>query len=240
MNEKTTSLFQTSLINENRFLIDSLYNIKFDPDKSQSYNFYLTSVLGASQQNLYIPYRSLDNYDRNYFNNLIITNNMNFFDSNTILPLSVTTNLEGKKNSGVIMNFNQRIELGAKFSWKNFLIKTPLKNVCIINGFNEKYTILQDKIDLFLIDHSMYNFINLDSFRIPICFPKNYYIDNKKHFMNSLNIMNNYRSNFTNKDVIKTVINYVKQYKLKLRNYLTKINKSIDEGIFNIYIIRYI
>ena len=86
----------------------------------------------------------------------------------------------------------------------------------------------------------MYNFINLDSFRIPICFPKNYYIDNKKHFMNSLNIMNNYRSNFTNKDVIKTVINYVKQYKLKLRNYLTKINKSIDEGIFNVYIIRYI
>ncbi len=229
LNEKSTTLFQTSLTNENQHFVESLYNYKFNTEKLPVYHYYLSSIFGASLQNLYIPYRSLDHFDRNYFNNLVISNTVNFFDCDSIFPLNISTVIQGKMNSGVLMNFNRKIE--PNFSWEDYLLKRPLKNVCIINGFNEKYMILQQKIDLFLIEHSKYNFVNVESFKIPICFPKNYYIDEKKNFINNLHFMNNFKSNFDMKDIIKSISNYVYLNKIKLKIYLSKITQNSDDGI---------
>ena len=123
LNLQSTALFQTSLIDENKFFVEKLFNHKYNQEQIQPYNFYLTSILGASQQNLYIPYRTLHYPDHTYFKNLMNNNFLNFFNTDSILPLNIQTNVGGKKNSGVIMNFNKKIVFDNEFSWEKHLLK---------------------------------------------------------------------------------------------------------------------
>jgi hypothetical protein len=165
------------------------------------YDFYFTSICGINLQNLYIPHRSKYFNSSTILTNLVHNNNINFIETDSFINLEdiLFYPCDGQivKNNGLIFNFARNFRHNL-FSWNKIFsnsYRLNKFNSTIIHGYNEKYLIMGQKIDQFLLKHSAINYTCLDKFDIPLCYPRKIYpeIKSEVRFLKDISVMTNYR-----------------------------------------------
>jgi hypothetical protein len=237
------SLFLPIYKHQNPSKIADTFNYSLKPHQENEYScivndpvydFYFYSLCGANLNSLLLPMRSEYFNNCSNISNLIHTtsSSLNFIESDTIIHLKHPTVFEKLCSNGIFFNFSRNVK-AKNFSWqKLFENATNLNkfNSTVIHGFNEKYKILGQPIDGFLMKHSAINYTSTECMKIPMSFPRKIYLAPKSEFINDLSIMTNYRPHpeFALKN-LAYFTQYFKDYDLEIRKYL--VNHDITKYI---------